>query len=1312
MLQGLILLLMILGSQATLSGHTVVCVCNPAHSCAFVSKSCTYFSDFSSALSNAKLRNNTEIRLAPAVYNLQSYSASEGNFWHRTNISIVGEGSAGAVVIKCHTGAGLGFFNSSRIKIENVTFCSCAKQQNSTTPDNIKKTSVSFINISVALYFLKCQDVQISYVTIKNSCGIGLIFYNTIGNNYLHYVNFAANRLSHSSQEPGGGGAVIEYSYCNPEDPAVSCLDYTLYNNTNFSLQHCVFSDNNSTAGKYSFLKRYSHPNVTHQAHFGFGRGGGLSISLSGNINNTQVDINQCSFTRNQAILGGGLFIKIDEVATAASITIRRSNFSSNGYFTGCTRARNWSHGGAVSIMLVTNVGNNYQKKNAIGFRHCTFKNNAAETGGALSILITKAKAKDDEKILPRLAFRWCYFQSNIADIGAAMHFSTMLDKSNGFLPIPYIDNCTFEHNVIVNTTKQFIGMGSVYTDTVPVHIAGDTRFLFNNGSALVVSATSVQFENDSNLTFFGNSGNKGGAVALLNRAWMQVEDFSSLNFTGNKAHDAGGAIYFDSSGEENLIYRRFWKCFIRHHYATRMPDTWNVSFYFDNNMVSKYGESYLNSIYAVSIQSCVVQRNNESFKDAMHMVFCWENWNFTNSCKHDIMTSPASMNWTKSTFETYPGEVKSLPLLIMDDKGVDITSNVILNAYISSGPARLEHSFHLVTNNSLAIFQNSSDSQSELVIETTGTRKLYNTITVKMHPCPPGMVLDKQECKCLCGDLQFGGVVDCYYNDSRIIRRIKSDWCMSLWRDEEQDQNVTVVVVGPWMFSSQLNVMRTMKLPDTQSALDEEMCGQLNRTGPLCSHCKEGYGVAVFSLLYQCVKCKNPYASWLIYGMVEFVPITLFFLIIVLLNININSGKTNALIFYCQMVALPANVNQIYHNIEILFGPSTSVSYILLNIVILPYSLWNLDILRTIVPPFCLSQNLRMIDALALDYITAIYPLLLVILCYALIELHGNNFRLVVWMWRPFAKCFGRFRRQWNLQTSVIEAFATFLVLSYTKFANVSVSLLVPNYVRDSSGNMFGKYVLFFDASINYSSWDHFPYFVLALVIMVFVVILPPLFLILYPMKWFRSLLECWRIRGPAVTTFADAFQWCYKDGTNGMPDRRFISAIYFFFRLVSVVLMVSIPDLKRLRFWQLLATLVAFLGFAVLHPYKKDIYNYTDCAFAFMLSSILAYSQFLSHDPLHTKEYSSLFILLLMMPLIYMFFLPINEIYKRVRQKIHCNKPKRVDYLASDEENFLENHHTDYGATNVTYTEVTRCELSGSYPDRLLNPETYSIN
>ena len=60
------------------------------------------------------------------------------------------------------------------------------------------------------------------------------------------------------------------------------------------------------------------------------------------------------------------------------------------------------------------------------------------------------------------------------------------------------------------------------------------------------------------------------------------------------------------------------------------------------------------------------------------------------------------------------------------------------------------------------------------------------------------------------------------------------------------------------------------------------------------------------------------------------------------------------------------------------------------------------------------------------LDYTIAFYPLLLVLIMYILIS---NDVRIIVWLWKPFYKCFGSIRNTWDIEGSVAKAFTTFFL-------------------------------------------------------------------------------------------------------------------------------------------------------------------------------------------------------------------------------------------------------------------------------------------
>ena len=88
-------------------------------------------------------------------------------------------------------------------------------------------------------------------------------------------------------------------------------------------------------------------------------------------------------------------------------------------------------------------------------------------------------------------------------------------------------------------------------------------------------------------------------------------------------------------------------------------------------------------------------------------------------------------------------------------------------------------------------------------------------------------------------------------------------------------------------------------------------------------------------------------------------------------------------------------------------------------KIILTLYGVFNLDFFNYVLPLFCISSRLRPIHVYFLGYITAFYPFLLIILTWFCVELHGRNFRPIVWLWRPFHGCFVRLRRGWNTKSA-----------------------------------------------------------------------------------------------------------------------------------------------------------------------------------------------------------------------------------------------------------------------------------------------------
>ena len=480
--------------------------------------------------------------------------------------------------------------------------------------------------------------------------------------------------------------------------------------------------------------------------------------------------------------------------------------------------------------------------------------------------------------------------------------------------------------------------------------------------------------------------------------------------------------------------------------------------------------------------------------------------------------------------------------------------------------------------------------------------------------------------------------------------------------------------------------------MPNTVENLTQYMCGYFNRDGQLCGECKTNYSPPVYSYDLHCTMCTDDQYNWMKYVAIAFAPLTIFLVLVLCCRISATSPKLYGFVMFSQFIAIPANVRillvAIYNN----SSPGASIAVQTLAAI---YGVWNLDFFRTFIThSICLKVNT--LQALALDYSIAFYPLALIIVTYVLIELHDHNIRIIVWIWRPFHRCFARFRQQWDIRTSIIDAFATFILLSNVKFLSVSLDLLTPTHVHSTNGNVVGIY-LYYDASIEYfGTKKHLPYAILALFVVAVFILFPLLLLLLYPMRWFQRCLGCCRMRWHALNIFIDAFQGCYKDGTNGTRDCRYFAALYF---AVRVLLCILFAVTRSIAFYAV--ALLVLIGLAMLlvvvQPYKTEFaaYNVVDTIFVLVLAMWFGTVVFFSiavvkaRNLVKVSEITSFLVAAL--PLLYLVVVFLHWICSRrgIGRRVVETIIKRVCRQASD---------------------TTR--LEESLPDRLINLHLYQDN
>lgn len=443
-----------------------------------------------------------------------------------------------------------------------------------------------------------------------------------------------------------------------------------------------------------------------------------------------------------------------------------------------------------------------------------------------------------------------------------------------------------------------------------------------------------------------------------------------------------------------------------------------------------------------------------------------------------------------------------------------------------------------------------------------------------------------------------FGGDVFCTFGNTstrpKLQAYVASSFCVTYMNLSESKP--ASLVGGRCPIGNQAPTIVT--LPDDIDDLDSVMCGVANRTGGLCGKCKANHSLVVNSFLFPCVDTDSScrHVNWLIYFMEQFIPIIIAYLVVVLFNIRAMEERANAFIFFAQVVSLNFNLVDIYKVWSQALDDKATGSQAaegLTKVISGVYGIWNLQF--EVFPNLCLTGHITILNALCLRYMTALFPLVLMLITYLLIELHARNCRVLVKLWRPVHNLLARFRRKLDQKTSIIDAFATFLLLSYTKFTVVSFSMLAPTQIVNDEGEIQG-YVLLYDGQVQYFKDMHWAYFALAVTVLLLVVTPPPVLLFLYPTKKFQQFIDRFKLRSAFLTTFTDAFQGCYKDSSDGGRDCRFFAGLYFVMRVVIFATYSFIGDYLMLyATLQVLIVTMAAL-FVIFRPYKKDIYNKLD--------------------------------------------------------------------------------------------------------------------
>ena len=397
-----------------------------------------------------------------------------------------------------------------------------------------------------------------------------------------------------------------------------------------------------------------------------------------------------------------------------------------------------------------------------------------------------------------------------------------------------------------------------------------------------------------------------------------------------------------------------------------------------------------------------------------------------------------------------------------------------------------------------------------------------------------------------MCG-VELSGVLRC--NDCYKTVDIAAGFCMTYDKTRQYvgENSSSLLIVGTCPYGALHNTTnrKFTTLPTDPTQVNSSQCAPYNRRGLFCGECLEGFGPSVYSFDLHCANCSHmsTTAAISLYLVVELLPITVFYVTVLIFRPVLLTGPQLGYVVSCQgLINTLRYLRFIYISLFYNLPPPLAV---LGHISLLLSGIWNLEFFHFVTPPSCVSEKLRGIHVHMLGFSTALFPLLLVSITYAVVD------------FKTWYKCVPRFVTAYNLRHSIIHAFATFTMLSIFSTMCQAYAILQTTSVIDIEGKVKGK-VLREDPTIRIYSDEHIPYLIVSLSLVFILVVCPGLLISIYPTRLYGKLSSQYLSarKQLAIKIFVETVNCGFKNGLNGTRDYRMIPGIMILLVIIYAIL------------------------------------------------------------------------------------------------------------------------------------------------------------
>ena len=529
------------------------------------------------------------------------------------------------------------------------------------------------------------------------------------------------------------------------------------------------------------------------------------------------------------------------------------------------------------------------------------------------------------------------------------------------------------------------------------------------------------------------------------------------------------------------------------------------------------------------------------------------------------------------------------------------------------------------------------------LVLVTVFCAHISSSVAVEDGTCPPWTYRWKTTSPCQCGSIGHG-IIQCNITTGTLTLQMCT--CMTC------DPRTNHSVAGRCAYSCIAEFHQPVyQLPMIRENFTELTCGWWNRDGPLCSKCIQGHGFPLYTYDLKCVQCTGFHIKDLFEFLAKsLIPPTILCIVATVFHLNVLQPPWSVFVLVAQLMSsLP------------LLQSTLTIRRFPLKLVATIYGPWNLDFFRALYHPKCISPHINFLHASIIDGAIGLYPLVLVAVMYTFVTLRDRGCKIIIQIWKPFHYLLARFQSRINLKTSLVDTFATLLLLSYMKIGYAAIYVLTPTRLWSPDGSYV--WVVYIDPSLKYFGPSHAGYAMATLLLSFTVLVIPVIILFLYPCLCFQRCLNRLHLRSLALHTFVDAFQGCYKDGTNGTRNCRYFAALQLVLRLLFPLSFLFTEELITSIFISFVVLVLYITLFVITQPYKYAVYNKTDIP---LLMALLVAPVKMNYD-MHGQSFRTLSVLIFL-PLLYLIIWSVVYIKPIITHCSWCRKetPETSQLLA----------------------------------------------